>query len=83
MRMAKLGDLLKPGQLRRTASIINKASSFNDCLTKLSEYFATIANDLDKKGVLPSYLALAVTHSHDRILAQRESKPTQKKKGKQ
>lgn len=60
MKTIKLGDLLTDDQLKQVREIINSTASSLDRTAKLRDYFATIRETLESKGVLPEYLAYAV-----------------------
>lgn len=63
MKHVRLADILTEGRCRQVSKIINSTASSLWCTAKLRNYFATIRETLESKGVLPEYLAYAVEFS--------------------
>jgi uncharacterized membrane protein len=61
MRTMKLGEILTDAQIERTLDII-QSTTRHDRIAKLKEYFSSFKDELEKKGVLPDYLAYVVEY---------------------
>lgn len=58
-----LGEILNPEQLHGAVDIINRIQNDDIALTQaLKKYLVQFSADLEKKGVVPDYLAYLLTH---------------------
>jgi hypothetical protein len=57
-----LGELLNSKQAREVGRILNSTADPIEQTRRLKDYFGTFREDLEKKGVLPEYLAYAVVY---------------------
>lgn len=56
----KLGDILTEAQIAETMDILNSPNGDIQITKRLKEYYGQFREQLESKGILPEYLALAV-----------------------
>jgi len=61
-RKIKLEYILGPAQLKEVVRIVNSLPDSLERVRRLKDYFGTFADDLERQGVLPAYLAYAVEY---------------------
>ena len=63
MKTITLGQLLNEKQIVEVTRILNSSADSIERVRRLKDYFGTFRDDLEKKGVLPEYLAWAVEYA--------------------
>lgn len=58
-----LGDVLTPSQCRKVREICKKHSDSSAVVAELKQYLNGYKATLEKKGVIPDYLAYAIVHA--------------------
>jgi hypothetical protein len=61
-RTVALGEILNTKQLREVTRIMNSTGDPIAQVQRLRDYFGTFREDLEKKEILPEYLAYAVAY---------------------
>lgn len=61
-RTVKLSDILGTAQLKEVKRILNSSPDSLERVRRLKDYFGTFADDLERQGILPAYLAYAVEY---------------------
>ena len=77
MEHRSLSDILTPEQIQEVTNIANSVTDDMELTRKLKAYFATIAQELDAKGIVPDYLAYMLTH----LIMQQHQAPQPPRRG--